>query len=85
MQHAAKQTAAFSSDQRASLNKLVDGYASEIEARRSHLLDDISIYQGKLRELTQLDPLDFTGLQRMYASHISHIEQLLSGFDDAAA
>lgn len=85
MQHAAQQTATFSSDQRASLNKLVDGYASEIAARRAHLLGDLSIYQGKLRDLAQLDPLDFTGLQRMYGSHIRQIEQLAAEFDGAAA
>jgi hypothetical protein len=83
MQHAAQQTTTFGSDQRASLNKLVNGYASEIAARRSRLLDDLSIYQGKLRDLAQLDPLDFSGLQCMYGSHIRQIEQLVAEFDDA--
>ena len=53
-------------------------------AHRAQLLDDLSIYQSKLHDLNEIDPLDFTGLQEMYATHVCQTEKLLSEFDRAA-
>jgi hypothetical protein len=64
--------------------RLVDGYAAEIRNRRSDLLDDLAIYQSKLNDLEQLDPLDFTGLGNLYRNHVDHIRSLLKEFNDAA-
>ena len=61
---------------------LVESYTAEIEARRGQLLDDLVIYQGKVRDLEQLDPLDFTGLGRLYRTHVNQIEELLHQFND---
>ena len=60
---------------------LIDGYTRELEARRESLLDDVAIYRLKLHDLNELDPLDFTGLGKLYRSHIAHAEALLNEFD----
>ena len=62
--------------------RLIDSYATEIQFRRNQLLDDLAIYECKLRDLDQLDPLDFTGLGKLYRSHVTQIETLLTEFDD---
>lgn len=67
------------------LTELVDACNIEMAARRAQLLDDLSIYQSKLHDLNEIDPLDFTGLQEMYATHVCQTEKLLSEFDRAAA
>ena len=61
--------------------RLIESYAAEIQFRRNQLLDDLAIYEGKLRDLDQLDPLDFTGLGKLYRSPITQIEALLTEFD----
>lgn len=61
---------------------LVDGYAAEIAARQAQLQDDLGLYTAKLGDLKQLDPLDFTGLGKLYSSHVEHIEALLGEFVD---
>ena len=63
------------------MQRLVDGYAAELAARRRQLEDDFAIYSAKLRDLDQLDPLDFTGLGKLYRAHVAHIEALLQEFD----
>ncbi len=67
--------------QTAALRATINAYNAELAARHSQLLDDLAIYQGKLRDLVQLDPLDFTGLQHLYTTHVNQIEKLLSEFD----
>ena len=62
--------------------RLIDSYATEIQFRRNQLLDDLAIYESKLRDLDQLDPLDFTGLGKLYRAHVTQIETLLTEFDD---
>jgi hypothetical protein len=62
---------------------LVDGYAAELDARRAQLREDLAHYRAKLRDLNQLDPLDFTGLAKLYRAHVAHIEALLDEFDGA--
>jgi len=64
---------------------LVDGYVAELAARRLQLQDDLALYRSKLVDLNQLDPLDFTGLGKLYRAHVSHIEVLLDEFDGADA
>ncbi len=59
---------------------LVDGYAAEIAARYAQLEADLSLYTAKLGDLKQLDPLDFTGLAKLYRTHVEHIEALLQEF-----
>jgi hypothetical protein len=65
--------------------RLIDGYAAELAARRLQLEDDLSVYRSKLRDLGQLDPLDFTGLGKLYRAHVAHIEVLLQEFDGVGA
>lgn len=64
---------------------LVDGYVAELAARRLQLVDDLALYRAKLVDLEQLDPLDFTGLGKLYRAHVMHIEALLEEFDGAGA
>ena len=73
------------SDSPDTLQATVAAYQNEISARRSQLEDDLAIYQGKLHDLKRLDPLDFTGLQHLYVSHVNHIQQILNEFDDNGA
>ena len=66
-----------------SAQHLVNAYAAEIRERRDQLLDDLAIYESKLRDIDQLDPLDFTGLGKLYRAHVIQIKNLLKEFDDA--
>ena len=66
-----------------SAQHLVNGYAAEIRERRDQLLDDLAIYESKLRDTDHLDPLDFTGLGKLYRGHVIQIRNLLEEFDDA--
>ncbi len=66
-----------------SAQHLVNAYAAEIRERRDQLLDDLAIYESKLRDIDQLDPLDFTGLGKLYRGHVILITNLLKEFDDA--
>lgn len=61
---------------------LIDDYQTEIDERRNQLLDDLAIYESRVRDLDELDPLDFTGLGKLYRAHVAQIEELLKGFDD---
>lgn len=61
--------------------RLIEGYAAEIAARRAQLLEDRALYGGKLDDLRELDPADFTGLTKLYRAHLSQIELLLKEFD----
>ncbi len=60
---------------------LIHDYETELDERRSQLLDDLAVYEGKVRDLEELDPLDFTGLGKLYRSHVAQIEELLKEFD----
>ncbi len=60
---------------------LIHDYEAELHERRSQLLDDLAVYEGKVRDLEELDPLDFTGLGKLYRSHVAQIEELLKEFD----
>ncbi|MBK8960664.1 MAG: hypothetical protein IPM80_20145 [Proteobacteria bacterium] len=64
--------------------RLIEGYATEIAARRQQLLDDRALYRGKLEDLRDLDPADFTGLTKLYRAHLTQIELLLKEFDRPA-
>ncbi len=80
--HMEPQLQTVATDPNPATQRLIDNYAAEILLRRNQLLDDLAIYESKLRDLDQLDPLDFTGLGNLYRSHISQIEALLKEFDD---
>lgn len=62
----------------APLENLLDEYAGEIETQRAQLIDDLEYFQAKLRELETLDPLDFTGLGKVYREHEQRISALLN-------
>lgn len=64
---------------------LIADYENELHERRSQLLDDLAVYEGKVRDLDELDPLDFTGLGKLYRSHIDEIKELLKEFDSDGA
>jgi hypothetical protein len=62
----------------APLTDMVAHYAYEIGQRRQRLSDDLAYFESKLQDLGQLDPLDFTGLAKIYCEHASHIRGLLA-------
>ncbi len=62
----------------APLENLLDEYAGEIETQRAQLIDDLEYFQAKLRELETLDPLDFTGLGKVYREHEQRIGEILA-------
>lgn len=59
-------------------------YAAEIDDRRRQLTQELAHFETKLRDLTQLDPQDFTGLGKVYGEHAEHIRRLLEEFDRKA-
>lgn len=63
---------------------LVEDYAAELAARYAELHADLALYRGKLDDLRQLDPLDFTGLGSLYHRHVEHLEALIEEFVDVA-
>lgn len=65
----------------APLENLLDEYAGEIETQRSQLIDDLQYFQAKLGELEMLDPLDFTGLGKVYREHAQRINELLNNME----
>ena len=78
------QLAHASNHQNQALAHLVDAYAAELEARRVQLQADLDDYQRKLVDLSELDPLDFTGLTKLYSEHVRQIESLLLELQDSA-
>ncbi len=73
------------SNNHAPLENLLDQYAGEIEAQRAQLIDDLEYFQAKLRELEALDPLDFTGLGKVYREHEQRISALLAEMSERHA
>ena len=73
--HMEPQLQTVATDPNPATQRLIDNYAAEILLRRNQLLDDLAIYESKLRDLDQLDPLDFTGLGNLY-----RLEALLKEF-----
>jgi len=69
----------------APLVDMVAHYAAEIDERRNQLSQELEHFESKLRDLVQLDPMDFTGLTKVYREHASHIRRLLSEFEQAQA
>jgi len=65
----------------APLADMVAHYAYEIDQRRQRLSVDLAYFESKLRDLGELDPLDFTGLAKIYCEHASHIRRLLAEID----
>jgi hypothetical protein len=65
----------------APLVELVAYYTAEIDYRRHQLADELQHFEMKLRDLAELDPLDFTGLAKINREHAHHIRGLLAGFD----
>ncbi len=63
-----------SAAQTPALRATINAYNAELAARHSQLLDDLAIYQGKLRDLVQLDPLDFS--QACSTSTTTHVKQI---------
>ena len=59
----------------APLVNMVNYYTEEIEDRRRQLGEDLDYFEAKLRDLEQLDPLDFTGLAKIYRGHVTHIRR----------
>ena len=68
-------------DRVAPLATLVSVYSQELAERRSKLEHDLAYYRGKLAELERLDPLDFTGLKRLYTTHVEQTSYLLDLID----
>lgn len=68
-------------DRAAPLATLVAAYSQELAERRSKLEHDLASYTGKLAELERLDPLDFTGLKRLYTTHLEQTRYLLDLLD----
>jgi hypothetical protein len=68
----------------APLIDMVARYTAEIDDRRLQLTQELAHFETKLRDLSQLDPLDFTGLGKVYGEHANHIRHLLEGFDRKA-
>ncbi len=64
-----------------SLARVVSLYAQRIDDRRIQLARDLIFYRGKLAELDQIDPLDFTGLKRIYNNHVHRTSALLHSLD----
>lgn len=62
----------------AALANLVRIYAQQIDDRRAQLEHDLAYYESKLAELAQIDPLDFTGLRRIYCNHADRTRNLLA-------
>ena len=62
-----------------------DHAAEKVVELGNQLLDDLAIYESRVRDLDELDPLDFTGLGKLYRAHVAQIEELLKGFDDDAS
>ena len=62
---------------RSPLEELVARYDEQIEFRREQLEDDLAFFRGKLDELTEIDPLDYTGLQKIYGEHEQRLQRLL--------
>lgn len=60
---------------------VVAGYTEELRQRRQQLCDDLAYFEIKLQDIEQLDPLDFTGLVKVYSEHARHIRALLDEFD----
>jgi hypothetical protein len=63
------------------LADMVAQYARQIDDRKQQLSCDLKYFENKLRDLEQLDPLDFTGLGAIYRDHASHIRHLLESID----
>jgi len=68
----------------APLMDIVAHYTAEIDERRRQLQLELGHFESKLADLQQLDPLDFTGLSKVYRDHAGHIRRLLTEFDQAA-
>lgn len=62
--------------------EMVAYYAHEIDERHRQLHEDLNYFESKLRDLEQLDPLDFTGLAKIYRGHASHIRGLIAAIDE---
>lgn len=75
---------ADNTDAIAPLIDMVARYAAEIDQRRRQLTEELEHFEAKLRDLSQLDPLDFTGLGKVYSEHANHIRHLLGEFDRTA-
>ncbi len=65
------------------LANVVAHYAYEFDQGRQRLSDDLAYFESKLRDLAQLDPLDFTGLAKIYCEHASHIRRLLAEIEQS--
>ena len=60
------------------LERIVERYAEELDKRKVQLSQDLRYYKYKLAELKEIDPLDFTGLTKIYRQHVARIEALLN-------
>ena len=56
-------------------------YCQEIHERRRRLTEDLGYFEAKIADLEQLDPLDFTGLKKIYQDHAGHIRGLIAEID----
>jgi hypothetical protein len=63
------------------LARVVSLYAQRIDEHRTQLERDLDFYRGKLAELDEIDPLDFTGLKRIYSNHVHRTRELLQSLD----
>ncbi|TDJ63089.1 MAG: hypothetical protein E2O35_10970 [Proteobacteria bacterium] len=63
------------------LSNIVAQYSVEIDERRQQLNAELLEFETKLHDLEQLDPLDFSGLGKVYRGHAAHLRALIDGID----
>lgn len=62
----------------APLEQLIERYTAQINAHHDQLLGDLEYVRTQLHALETIDPLDNTGLGKIYRRHAKRIDSLLS-------
>lgn len=58
------------------------GDSPALTNERQVLMRELDFYLGRLAELDQIDPYDFTGLKQVYGGHVSRTHAALDELDD---